>query len=67
MSIPTPTPRETVLMNMLLQAAPLPIEEGKNGQFRIKITSERGSTVWMNITPKQFKRIEQVMLSELDD
>ena len=41
--------------------------EGGNGQFKIKICSELGSTRWLNITPKQFEAIENAMLAALDD
>ena len=43
-------------------AAPLPVLSGDNGQFRLKITSERGATKWINITPQEFKSIEQLLL-----
>ena len=41
--------------------APLPVLSGDNGQFRLKITSERGETKWISITPEEFKAIERVL------
>ncbi len=41
--------------------APLPVLSGDNGQFRLKITSERGETKWINITPEEFKAIERML------
>ena len=54
------------LVNELTHVAPLPVLEGGNGQFSIKICSERGNTRWINITPKQFEAIENALLSTLD-
>ena len=41
--------------------APLPVLSGDNGQFRLKITSERGETKWISITPEEFRAIERVL------
>lgn len=57
---------ERYLNNELYAVAPLPVLEGGNGQFKIKICSERGNTRWINITPKQFEAIENALLSTLD-
>lgn len=46
--------------------APLPVLENLNGQFSLQIRSERGATKWLNITPQQFKEIEEILLSSLD-
>lgn len=56
--------RYAYLEHELIAVAPLPVEEGTNGQFRIKITSERGQTKWLNITPDQFKLIKEALLRE---
>ena len=52
----------TYIESEFYAAAPLPVLSGNNGQFRLKITSERGETKWINITPQEFKSIEQVLL-----
>lgn len=44
----------------LMQVCPLPVNEC--GIIRIQIISEKGKTKWMNITPDQFKQIENVLL-----
>lgn len=43
----------------LLSVAPLPVNDC--GQFKMKIVSELGRTKWMNITPEQFREIENVL------
>ena len=57
---------ERYLNNELYAVAPLPVLEGGNGQFIIKIESDRGATRWLNITPKQFEAIENALLAALD-
>lgn len=44
------------------QVAPLPIKDGNNGQFRLKIHSEKGQTNWLNISNEQFAAIESILL-----
>jgi hypothetical protein len=56
--------------SQLFKVAPFPINQEStashlNGQFSIKIHSARGSTVWLDISPSQLKRIE-LILSEID-
>ena len=52
----------TYIESEFYAAAPLPVLSGDNGQLRLKITSERGETKWINITPQEFKSIEQLLL-----
>ncbi len=47
----------------MIKVCPLPVLEGGNGQLRLKLHSERGETNWLNITPEQFKQIEQILLT----
>jgi len=51
----------TYIENQLLKVAPFPIDEGKNGEFAIKITSDKGSTNWVGITPAQLREIELIL------
>lgn len=51
----------TYIESQFYAVAPLPVLSGDNGQFRLKITSERGETKWINITPEEFKVIERVL------
>ena len=51
----------TYIESQFYTVAPLPVLSGDNGQFRLKITSERGETKWINITPEEFKAIELVL------
>jgi len=56
--------------SQLFKVAPFPITEEStaqhlNGQFSIKIHSARGSTVWLDINPSQFKKLE-LILSGID-
>lgn len=44
------------------KVAPFPIMEGTNGQFRIKLQSEKGETNWLNISNAQFNIIESTLL-----
>lgn len=51
--------------NQLLKVAPFPLYDGsKNGEISLKISSERGSTNWMGITPAQLREIERILNSE---
>ncbi len=53
------------VMNELVRVCPLPVSTQEF--FRIQIRSNDGhSTKWLNITPDQFKKIEQILLG-LDD
>ena len=51
----------TYIESQFYTVAPLPVLSGDNGQFRLKITSERGETKWISITPEEFKAIERVL------
>jgi len=62
----TDTKIPTYIEQELYAVAPLPVLENLNGQFRMQIRSERGATRWLNITPQQFKDIEDVLLRTLD-
>ena len=46
----------------LYQIAPFPIGNNLNGQFRVKFSSGKGETVWMNLTAEQFKAIERFIV-----
>lgn len=47
--------------SQLLQVAPLPVLSGNNGQFKIKVISDKGQTNWLNVTSEQFKKIENIL------
>jgi len=56
--------------SQLFKVAPFPINQENtashlNGQISIKIHSARGSTVWLDISPSQFKKLE-LILSGID-
>ena len=55
-----PSKNYKYLESELLAVAPFPVQDIK--ELRLKITSEHGSTKWLNITPEQFKKIEDVLL-----
>ena len=55
------------LESELYHVAPLPVMEGGNGQFCMQIRSEKGSTRWINITPKQFAAMETALLMALEE
>lgn len=44
------------------RVCPFPIDSDKNGQIKLKLHSERGESNWLNITPDQFRAIEQILL-----
>ena len=52
------------IQKQLIRVAPFPVHENDNGQLRLKLHSAQGETNWLNITPEQFKRIEEILLSE---
>ena len=62
----THTKKPTYIEQEMYAVAPLPVLAGLNGQFCMQIRSERGATKWLNITPRQFAAIEEVLLRELD-
>jgi len=47
----------------LMIVAPLEVLKGSNGQFALQLTSERGKTKYLNITPQEFKNIEKILLN----
>lgn len=47
--------------NEMFKVAPLPVLEEQNGQFKIKLKSDRGETNWINISPEQFSTIEWIL------
>ena len=52
--------------SQLFKVAPFPVNQEStashlNGQISIKIHSARGSTVWLDISPDQFKKIEFIL------
>lgn len=50
----------------LIAVSPLPVSWygaiSGNGQFKVQITSEKGKTKYLNITPQEFKKIEEILL-----
>ena len=60
-------PQSPYIYGQLIAVAPLPLNIGMNGQFKIKITSDRGETNWLNITDDQFRKIELVLFGEEED
>lgn len=48
----------------LYNAVPLPATEV--GTIRLQIRTVHGATKWINITPAEFKGIEDVLLKRLD-
>lgn len=57
---------KTYLTNEMLQVCPLPVMEEGNGIIKIQVVSERGSTHWLNITPRQFLAIEKILIKAED-
>lgn len=55
-----PSKNYKYLESELLAVAPFPVQDIK--ELRLKITSEHGSTKWLNITCEQFKKIEDMLL-----
>ena len=53
------------LTQQLLTVAPFSTLSKENGQFKIKIVSERGETKWMNINERQFRAIEAALEDNL--
>lgn len=53
------------LNQQLMTVAPFSTTGDLNGQFRIKITSEKGETKWMNINNQQFRAIEAALEDNL--
>jgi hypothetical protein len=56
----------TYIESQLLRAAPFPLnDENKadhlNGQLKLKIHSPRGESNWLNITPDQLRKIEEIL------
>ena len=50
------------MKNQFLKVAPFPLYDGsKNGEISLKITSERGATNWLDITPAQMRAIEAIL------
>jgi hypothetical protein len=51
--------------DQLLKVCPFPVE--KNGIIRLQLTSEHGKTNYLNLTPYQFRIVEQVLLGEIKE
>jgi hypothetical protein len=50
----------------MYRPAPMPLtEESYPFGFDIKISSSKGETNWLRITPEQFKKIEHVLLGAI--
>jgi hypothetical protein len=58
----TATKPPTYIEQEMFVVAPLPVLQNLNGQFCMQIRSERGATRWLNITPRQFAAIEEILL-----
>ena len=56
---------EIFLTQQLLAVAPFSALSDMNGQFRIKITSDKGETKWMNISKEQFRAVENALEDNL--
>ena len=56
---------EVFLTQQLLAVAPFSALSDMNGQFRIKITSDKGETKWMNISKEQFRAVENALEDNL--
>lgn len=48
------------LANQMLKVCPMPVED--NGIIQIQLSSERGKTNYLNITPYQFREIEKILI-----
>ena len=48
--------------NELIHVAPLPIQDGDNGQFKLQLVSDSGRTKWLNISNEQMEAIEWILL-----
>ena len=46
----------------LIHVAPLPIQDGENGQFKLQLVSDSGRTKWLNISKEQMEAIEWILL-----
>lgn len=55
---------KTYLSNQILKALPLPLEDNKNGEIKIKIHSDRGETNWLTIDPETMSKIERCLISD---
>ena len=51
------------ISEQMLQVCPLPVES--NGTIRLQLTSTHGKTNYLNLTPYQFRIVEQVLLGEI--
>ena len=49
------------LNQQFIKVAPLPILGEFNGQFKVQLSSDKGKTNYINITPAQFKAIELLL------
>ena len=56
---------EVFLTQQLLAVAPFSALSDMNGQLRIKITSDKGETKWMNISKEQFRAVENALEDNL--
>jgi hypothetical protein len=48
------------IANQMLKVCPMPVED--NGIIQIQLSSERGKTNYLNITPYQFREIEKILI-----
>ena len=54
------------LNQQLMTVAPFSTLGNQNGQFKVKLVSERGETKWMNINNRQFRAIEEALENNLE-
>jgi hypothetical protein len=62
----TPIMTPEYISRQMLRVAPFPIIDmltgnSGNGQYKVKLTSEKGQTNFLNITPEQFRAIEKIL------
>jgi len=55
------------LGNQFMTACPFPVLDDKCGEIRMMIRTEKGETSWIIITPKQLKRIEDMMFEDFEN
>ena len=50
------------IQSQLFKVSPFPIKEnGLNGEYSIKITSDKGASNWIGITAQQMRDIEKIL------
>lgn len=57
-------PVDTFLESEFLSCCPVPVKDC--GSVRMLVKSDLGSTKWLNITPEQFKAIENILVYKFE-